>query len=127
MPAIAEQRIRGEKRMNSADFHTMLDGMEGEPEPHMALIQHGGFSKTRMFVGYRYGFGAKTFPGRILWLSVAGDTATRKNVYPEILKSLNLSCQQGTPVLENGRTAADMSKPKLPMPSKAFRQIKADW
>ena len=54
--------------MNSADFHTMLNGIEGEPEPHMALIQHGGFSKTRMFIGYRYGFGAKTFPVRILWL-----------------------------------------------------------
>lgn len=58
---------------------------------------------------------------------VVGDAATRKNVYPEILKSLNLSCQQGTPVLENGRTVADMSKPKVPLPSKAFRQIKADW
>jgi hypothetical protein len=44
-----------------------------------------------------------------------------------MLKSLNLSRQQGTPVLENCGTAAGKSKPNLPLSSKAIRQIKACW
>jgi hypothetical protein len=62
------------------NYHTMLDGMEGEAPPHnMALIQHGGFGKTRMSVEYVCRFGEKTFPGRIFWLSAVRDTATREN------------------------------------------------
>jgi hypothetical protein len=46
------------------NYYTMVDGMEGEAPPHnMALIQHGGFGKTRMSVEYVCCFGKKPFPG----------------------------------------------------------------
>lgn len=46
-----------------------LSGMDGEPEPTVALFAHGGFGKTRLAAEYVQRYGAEHFPGGLFWIN----------------------------------------------------------
>ncbi|MGP0593421.1 tetratricopeptide repeat protein [Nitrospira sp. T9] len=50
-------------------IHTALSGMDGEPEPAVALFAHGGFGKTRLAAEYVQRYGGTHFPGGLFWIN----------------------------------------------------------
>ena len=50
-------------------IHSALSGMNGEPEPAVALFAHGGFGKTRLAAEYVQRYGAAHYQGGLFWIN----------------------------------------------------------
>jgi len=69
-------------------IHTALCGMDGEPEPAVALFAHGGFGKTRLAAEYVQRYGATHFPGGLFWINAERGKEGLEEQFHAILQSI---------------------------------------
>jgi hypothetical protein len=69
-------------------IHTALSGMDGEPEPAVALFAHGGFGKTRLAAEYVQRYGAAHFPGGLFWINAERGKEGLEEQFYAILQSI---------------------------------------
>ncbi|MCW5785660.1 MAG: tetratricopeptide repeat protein, partial [Nitrospirales bacterium] len=69
-------------------MHSALSGMDGEPEPAVALFAHGGFGKTRLAAEYVQRYGATHFQGGLFWINAERGQEGLEEQFYAILQSI---------------------------------------